>query len=739
MVLQQTDRKTLNFDSLVAPQRLQDWNRLNSTFQAISGYYTQDVSEMSGALPERVTEALVAPRFLQVWGFDPALGRDFSPAEEHFGGPNAVLITNRFWRRHFNADPNVAGKRIRLDSWSYTVIGVLPAAFLFPDRDVDLFVPSPMDAPYAQDRGSTWFNVLGRLKPGVSVDTAQANLSTVQAQLGRAFPKTDANLGVSVEPLKETTIGGVRRSLWILFGSVTLLLLIAFTNIAALLLARTAEREREISVRFSLGASRGSVIAQLLTECLVLALAGALAGLAVAAVASRAFRGLAKTLPRVEDIALDWRIVVYTLVCALAATLLCGLLPAIRASRGSISGELSRAARTVVSTRNPLQWLLVGTQVALAVTLLVGAGLLLRSFQELGRVSPGFDPGQILTFRISGNWGETTDMKKLTQRIDHTLEELRSTPGIRAAAVAATLPGAGGDTESEMTLTEGRSAGTGKILAEGRYVSDGYFAALQIPLLSGEACRPSLDFGKVLVNRAFVNAYFGAATVIGHHLQPSSNPFGVPPAEIRGIVGDAREHGLNREPVPTVYWCVSAPYPSPFFLVRTQAEPMALAETIRRRIHDIDPARSVFDISPLEQYLSDNFAENRLRAILLTLFALTAVALVCVGLYGTLSYFVAIRKREIGLRLALGAVRSQIVGRFLFRGLGVSLLGCLAGLALASAFARGLSGMLYGVTSADPTIFVGAVLLLLAVAGVASVVPAIRAARVDPMQVLRDE
>lgn len=737
-ILQQFDRKAVGSVNSSATLRVLDWDRLNSTFQAISGYYMGDVSERSGALPEKVTETLVAPRFFEVFGVAPALGRGFAPAEEHFGGPNAVLITDRFWRRHFNADPNVVGKRIHVETFFYTVIGVLPASFLFPQPDCDLFMPSQVDAPYAQDRSSTWFSVIGRLKPGVSVATAEANLNTVQAQLGRQFPKTDGTLGVAITPLKETTVGGVRRSLWILFASVSLLLLIAFTNIAALLLARTAEREREISVRFSLGATRASVVAQLLTECLLLALAGSLAGLAVAVAASQAFRNLAKTLPRVEEIALDWRIVLYALFCGFAATLLCGLFPAIRASRRSISGELSHASRTMVSTRNPLQWLLVGTQVALAVTLLVGAGLLLRTFEQLGRISPGFDPGHVLTFRISGNWGETADYRKLTQRIDHTLDELRATPGVRAAATTATLPGVGGNDESEYKLAEGSAIGAQKIVSESRYISDGYFDTMRIPLLAGESCRAGVE-GKVLVNRAFANAYFGAAPVLGHHLVPASNPFHVPPQEIRGIVGDARERRLNQEPLPTIYWCVSAPDPTPHFLVRTQTEPMALAETIRRRIHEIDPARSVFETSPLEQHLWDDFAENRLRTILLTLFALTAVALACVGLYGTLSYFVAIRKREIGLRLALGAVRSHIVGRFLFRGLGVSLLGCAAGLALAAALSRGLSGMLYGVAAADPETFFVAVLALLTVAGIASIVPAVRAARVDPMQVLRDD
>ncbi len=737
MLMYQKDRKAKNPNSFVAPLRLLDWNRLNSTFQALSGWYTEDASETSGALPEKVREALVAPHFLQVWGVAPLLGRDFAPEEQHFGGPNAVLISDRFWRRRFNADSNVVGKRLRLEKYSITIVGVMPASFLFPDHDVDVWIPNPMDAPYGQSRASTWFTVIGRLKPGVTVSQARADLNRVQAQLGRQYPKTDADLSVDIQPLKEDTVGGVRRSLWVLFGSVSLLLLIACTNIAALLLARTTEREREIAVRFSLGASRASVIAQLLTECLVLSVCGAAVGIFVAATAARSFRILAKSFPRVEEITLDWRIVAYTLASAVVAALLCGLLPAIRGTRHGIASELAQGSRSQVSARNPLQWVLVGIQVSLAVTLLVGAGLLLRSFQELGRVSPGFDYSHVLTLRISANWGETADYKKLMTRIENTLDALRSLPGVRSAAVSGMLPGMPGDVQTEVKL-EGHPETESRTVADSRFVSDDYFNTMRIPLLDGSSCPKSLDAHYAVVNNSFASKYLSGSSGIGRHLQVISSIF-LPPAEILGVVGDAREEGLTREPAPTIYWCLNAPYPSPFFLLRTQGVPLTMFDTVRRKIHAIEPARSVFDISSLEEHLSDNLAENRLRTILLSLFALTAVSLACIGLYGTLSYFVTTRKREVGLRLALGAERRQILSRFLLKGVSVAFLGCIAGLALAIAFARVLSGMLYGVSSTDVPTLLSVTALIIAVACIASFLPALRAASLDPMQVLRDE
>jgi putative ABC transport system permease protein len=738
MSLHQYTPKVQNPETLVAPTRVEDWNRMNGTFQAITGYYTENQTEISGPLPEKVTEALVTPRFLQVWGVSPALGRDFTAEERHFGGPAAVLISDRYWQQRFNADPHAVGQRLRLGDFSCSVVGVMPASFLFPEREVDIWAPLPIDAPVAQNRKATWLRVIGRLKTGVTVEEARANLATVQQQLGQTYPATDSELAVAIEPLKEQTIGAVRGSLWLLFGAVTLVLLIACTNIVALLLARAAQRQHEIAVRFSLGAPRKALVWQLLTEVFGLALIGAAAGLAVAGGASRVFRRLAGSLPRVEEIRLDWRIVAYALGCAVAATLVCGLLPALTGTRRQTSDSLALSGRTQVSGRNHLQWLMVGVQVALAVTLLSGASLLVRSFQALGRVSPGFEASHVLTFRISGSWVETKDMKGMAQRIDRGIEAFASLPGAEGAATAAEVPGVPMAYQTQLQVTEGSRDPQVDILAESRFVSPEYFATMKIPLLAGEVCRRKLKGIEVMVNRSFAETYFENTKATGHHVKSKSSAF-LHEGEIWGVVGDARETGLNREAEPTVYWCTSAPMPAPYYLVRTRGDPRAFAEILRHKAQEIEPARSVFAVVPLEERLDDAFSENRLRTILLAFFALTAVSLASVGLYGTLSYSVDVRRREVGLRLALGAMRGEIVKQFLGIGVGVTAMGCVIGWGLGATFGQALSGMLYGVSPTDTATLLGVTVVVLLVAAVASLVPAMRASRVEPMQVLREE
>ncbi|GAC1658810.1 MAG: hypothetical protein NVS9B15_20780 [Acidobacteriaceae bacterium] len=430
--------------------------------------------------------------------------------------------------------------------------------------------------------------------------------------------------------------------------------------------------------------------------------------------------------------------VLYTLMCALVVTLLCALVPALQTTRQNVSTALANSSRSV-SARNPLQWTLVAIQVSLAVILLIGAGLLLRSFQQLARVSPGFEPSHVLTFRVSGNWGETADMPRLSQRIDRTLDTLRTLPGIQAASTAAFLPGIRNRSDSDFKIVEGPQDSTRKVLADARFISSGYFDTMRIALLQGAACKQADSAAVVLVNRSFAENYFPGTSPLGHHLAVAGANGLVPTAEIRGIVADAREQGLNIAPSPTVYRCISAPDPAPNYLVRTSADPAAMADVIRRKLREIEPSRSVYDIMPLQQHLDSASSDRRLRTILLSLFALTAISLACIGLYGTLSYLGRLRQREVGLRLALGSMPRQIVSRFLWQAMRVTVIGCTVGLLLAAFASRLLVGALYGVSALDPKTYLGVLVMVLSVAIFASIIPALRAANVQPNDVLREE
>jgi putative ABC transport system permease protein len=739
MLISQQNPK--NPSPFVAPARLEDWNRMNSTFQALTGYYTEDVTETSGELAERMKRAFVAPRFLEVWGIAPALGRGFARAEERYGGPGVVLISDRLWRRRFGAAPNAIGKHLRFGATSPEVIGVMPASFRFSDPDVDLWWPVLPDSPITRNlREATWFTVVGRLKPGINLERARADLSLIQGRLGSQFPETDARLRVDIQPLKEQAVGGVRRSLWIVFGSVSLLLLIACANIAALLLSRAVQRRPEISIRVSLGASRLSVVGQLLMETAVLSVTGAVLGLPLAAAAPWALRRFAGALPRAAEFQLSWAVVAYSLGCAVLVALLCGLIPAIRSTGRGLSISKTQKSRGEIAGRSWPQWVLVGAQVALAVTLLAGAGLLIRSIQQLGRVAPGFDADRVLTFRISGSYAETSNYPALTNRIESTLDLLTRIPGVKGSATASMLPGIpAAPQQLELKFSDGPSAPDSKITVDSRPVSATYFSALRIPLLAGEFCPLQLSSTAspaLMVNRSFANRYLGGLSGLGRHLQGLPNSA---PGEIRGIVGDVRERGLGQEPAPTVYWCLTAPNPSPFFLVRTQGDPSALVPVIRKKLHETDPQRSVFDLAPLSERLDDAFAENRLRTVLLVVFAFAAVLLAGAGLYSSLSYLVTVRRREVGVRLALGAARGNIVKQFLLQGLGLTLAAIVAGMILAFGLTRLLVGMLYGVSPSDPFTLSLVALLVLAIGFVASLIPAMRASHVEPMAVLRQE
>lgn len=729
-----------------SPIRLEDWHAQNKTFEAISGYLIEPIAEISGELPEQLTWARVAPRFLEVMGVQPLIGRDFTAEEAVFGGPPAALISERFWKRRFNADPNAISSTLRFDDNRYAIVGVMPDTFDFPSPEVDIWYLFPVaGAPYAEARNLNWLVPVGRLRTGVTIDDARTDLANVQANLGRAYPDTDATLGIQIDSLNRLAVGGdVSQLLWLLFGAVTILLLIACTNIAALLLARAVRAQHEIAIRFSLGASRRSIIGLRLTESFILSIAGGVLGLALAAGGISIIRALAGELPRVAEIGMDWRLALYTFALSVGITLVCGLLPDAASQRKSAGLALAQSGRSQVAVRQRTQWGLVGLQIALAVTLLSGSSLLIRSFQQLAHVEPGFDSHGVAVLNISMSWAEALpgndpveDRVALSQWSERMLEVLESVPGVETAAFSSSVPGRGFERLQPVQLINQRTDEEPEILVDTKNVSTSYFATLGIPLLSGGLCSSERDGSPsgAVVNRAFAATYLGDRSPVGRRLKSSNGT----EIEIRGVVGDVRENGLHRVPGPTVYLCTGAAYPGTPFLVRTAGDTENLAPALRAAMKQADPRRAIYSFSSLDRRLHDARTGQRALAAMFTVFGVSSLLLSALGIYGTLSYTISARRREVGLRLALGAQRKRIVRRFLEHTLRVSMVGTSAGIAVAVLAGRALKGMLYGISSSDVVTMVIVTFIVILVAAVASFLPALRASRFDPVQALRDD
>jgi predicted permease len=740
--------------------RLADWNRLNTTFEVISGYTITDGTDTTQHLPQRTKSSAVAPGFFELLRATPALGVPFTAADYQYGNPAPVLLSHRRWRASHRSDPAVVGRTIRVrdvgGDLSFPVAGVMPEPFFFVDREVSMWSPLKADAPWFRDRHArmSFVNAVGRLKPGVTLEQARADLARIQAQLATEFPATDSNVTISVTSLKDIVVGDTGRSLWLVFGAASLLLLIACTNIAALLVARNGRRQAEVAVRFAVGGSRLAVAAEQFTETILLATAGTVAGIGVAAAASTGLRRLAPGLPRLDEMALDGRILLYTTTASIAVALACGLLPALRSTRREAVVTASGAR---LSPRHRLQWLLVGVQVTSSVTLLAGAALLLRSFDALSRVDSGFDASRVLVFRVYGTYGGASAPERptqLLQRINRTLDGLAATPGIESVSSVSALPGLPDATTPESFRVAGDNRDRAALVAHSRFVARDYFRTLGIPLVSGTMCESAERAEQprhLMINRSFAERYLGGRQPVGLTLMwaattgPASAGRGEPgrAADLRGvidgIVENARERGLEESPGPMVYMCHSAPNPMPWHLVRTTGDPAALAAAVRLRMRELEPLRAVYDIGPLQARIDGVYAQNRLRTVLLTLFAATALSLAALGIYGTLGYVVDLRRREVGLRLALGAPRSGILRHFAGQGLRVAAAGCGCGLGLALIFTRALSGMLFGISATDPATLSAVVLLVLAVATLAALIPATRAALVQPMRTLREE
>ena len=723
--------------SLVAPVRLEEWNRTNRTFDGLAGSYFENMTDTTGALPERVEAMRVSPRFFRVMGVAPMLGRTMDPAEEIFGGPAVAVLSDAFWRTRFNADAAVVGRPLVLGGVTRTIIGVMPASFRYPTATTEVWLPAQAPPVLLQARQARFYTAVGRLKPGVTFEQAQADLTTLQAQLGDQYPQTDKGWGATLVALKEQQVGGIRRSLWLLLGAVLLVLLAACGNVACLMLADAARREHELAVRFALGASRATVVRQLLVEGLSLALIGAAAGLLIARWGTQLLRTAATQLPRADDIHVDLRLIAFTFALGIATTVLFALAPALQATRRDVSSRLARGGRAEAGGHQRLQRLLVTAQVALAIVLLVGAGLLLRSFSRLQQVSPGFDADNVLTFRMSAQWTERLDA--VMGRQVRTIDRLMAVPGVETAAFSTVLP-AGADFPPQEFRIVGRDPAE-RTFAQGRSVSPTYFRTLRIPILQGETCRndPDKPFSRALVTHAFADRFFPQETPIGHAIIPPNVPAGIS-AEIIGVVGDVRERGVANEPEPLIYWCGLQPYwPDPFFLVRTDPGRHVSMTAIRDALREIEPKRAVYVARTLRDTLARSVSQQRLNMILLVLFAVTALLLAGIGLYGVLSQFVSLRRREIGVRMALGARPAQVLSSVAIQAAMLTGLGIAAGLGGALLLARLMTTLVFGVQPRDPLTFAVVPAALLLVAAAAAIVPARRAVRIDPMRALRED
>ena len=730
-------------ESLIAPSRLEDWNRMNRTFESIAGSYWENVTDTSGSEPERLASRRVSPRFFEVFGALPRIGRTFSKPEEMYGGPGAAVISYGLWTRRYGQDTHTVGKTLVLGGRGYAIVGVMPKEFAAPN--IDAWLPAQFAPGSFRLRENRFMSGIARMKPGVTIEQAQEDLARVGRELGEQFPQTDKDWSAIAGDLKESRVGEYRRALVFLFGAVGLLLSIVVANIAGLTLAQLHQREREMTIRNSVGASRGQVIATVMREVLLIAAVGAVCAAALAASILRVVPKYSAELPRMTELEFDWRALAFAAAASLFAAMIFGMVPAIQATRADLAPALAESSRSVSGGRRKLQRGLVVAQLGLTILLLASAGLLLRSYYNLTRVDAGFSTAGVITFHVGAAWDEDRPhVGRLQQQI---IGEIARLPGVESAGFTSFLPASGATLNFPLTLEGvGQTQDQGAVMVGERTVTSGYLQALHVPLLAGEWCPPMDPFGfnrpqKSMVNRRFVEIYAKNRNVVGLHFSyPQSVLPNAPKNQIVAVVGDVREDGLAVTPAPYVYDCPTAgSWPDPEYVVRARGNVRALMGQVRQAVHGIDPSRAVFGMRMLDSLVNDALEQPRLNASLLGLFAVTAMLLASVGLYSLITILVTARRREIGVRIALGADHGQILrlvlagaSRLLAAGIGL-------GLAMVIVAERVLKAALFGVSPLDPWTLAAAIGLLAAFSLIAAFLPARKAAAVDPLDAMRAE
>jgi predicted permease len=733
-----------------------DWQRDTHTLSSMALYRNQDYNFTGTGEAERLSGYMISAGFFSTLGVNPILGRTFRPEEDQTGAAPVVMLSGGLWERKFGSSPVVVGKPIALNGATYTIVGVIPASFTFYGHDRDVYTPIGQwtDPSFRDRRISVSAHALGRLKPGVTLSQAQADMDGIARNLAAAFPVADKDVGITLVSMKEDMVGNVQPFLLVLLAAVGFLLLIACANVANLLLARAMGRSREFAIRTALGASQMRVVRQLLTESILLAGFGGALGLLIAFWGTKAVLAtLPGTLPRADEVSLDPPVLLYTMALSLFAGIVFGLAPALKSSRIDLDQTLKESGRGSSGARHRLQGIFVAVELAMALVLLVGAGLMVRSLSALWRVNPGFNPSHAITFSLSLPDSSTTTSAETRARLRRFDDKLLSIPGVQAVSV--TLGSRPMIHDSSLPFwIEGQpkpANDNDKHQAMFYLVEAGFQQAMGITLQRGRFVTPqdSEHAPAVIdIDDVFARTYFPNENPVGQHV--NLEQFNVQ-AEIVGVVGHVKQWGLDTD----ANSAIEAQFFYPFMqlpeklmpmvasavavVLRTRGDPAAIMGPVRHAVEEIDPREVVYSIQTMDEILSNSLAPRRLSMILFGVFAALALVLACVGIYGVISYLVGQRTHEIGVRIAVGAQRSDVLRMVLGDGARMAVLGVTIGVAAALALTRLMSRRLFGVSVADPLTFTAVAALLTFVALAACYIPARRAMRVDPIVALRHE
>jgi putative ABC transport system permease protein len=728
-----------------SPANFLDWREQNTVFEGMAATNERSFNLTGAGEPERLDGLRVSANLFSLLGVEPQLGRTFT-AEEDKPGSRVVILSYSVWQRRFGGDATIIGRALNLHGDAYTVVGVMPRNFQFLSPRFQLWVPIAFSAEEAAQRGAHYLEVIARMKPGVKLQQARAEMSTIAARLEKQYPEQNMRLGSVVTPLHEEVVGNIKPALLVLLGAVGFVLLIACANVANLLLARAAARQKEISLRLALGASRTRLIRQFLTESLLLAGMGGVVGLLFSVAGIRILKGfIPDTISQVQAIDLDAKVLFFTLLVSLATGLIFGLAPATQASNFNLNETLKEGGRdSGASLRgNRIRALLVMGEVAVSFVLLIGAGLLINSFLHLRTLDPGFRTDHLLTAKIELSELKYPDKEHRVPFYNELLRHVSALPGVESAAVASNLPFTyNGDSMAIAIEGQADPPPDQRLDVVYRAVGPGYFSTMGIKMVQGRDFNEqdkSDSVQTVVISEKTARHYWPGENAIGKRLKPGITTSEGPWREVIGIVKDTRQNDFIAPPKMQMYVVhsqINFVVPNAL-VIRTSIDPLSLATSVRNAVWAIDKDQPVSNIRSMDEIVSRAVARQRFSTMLLGIFASLALVLAAVGIYGVMSYSVAQRTREIGIRMALGAQRSDVLKMAVGQGLKLVLIGIVIGLGAAFVLTRVMASLLFGVSATDPVTFVTISFVLMIVAALASYIPALRAARIDPMVALR--